>query len=517
MQLTSGGGLKLSLLRCLCALVAAGSIAPAVAQTPTKGGTLTAAMDRPMTGFDSAANPRPEYNRRNAMLPVYEDLFSRHANGKLMPVLGKSLESSPDKKVWRVKLRRGIQFSNGEPFTAEAYVAHFKRYQASRAWGFLRGMVGPIKMVVAIDPHTVEFRMLRPFPAFAAILSNPVYPMWANAPKYAAKAGRDLNRLPVGTGPYMLAEWKPGISLTYVKNPNYWNPDKQHLDKIVFKVVRGELPRLNSVRSGAIDVMLTRDGKTSNQAKQDPKLQVITELVGGTTTIEFNTSRPPLNDLRVRKALAHSVNRRADLKASNDGFGVPSTDWFGPASKWWCGGDTGYPAFNPGKAKGLLKTYGKPVKFKMVTMAIKNFLVGAQVHVNFWKRMGIAVELKIVPPGPAYFRELRSGKWDAWLVGISEAVDPGLQAQAFHSKNRSNATKSKFADVDAALEKAWRSFRSDTSRKQAYCDYVRAVVRQQPILFRAHNNFALIAGKQVKGLRKPTLTLSRLHEAWLER
>ena len=78
--------------------------------------------------------------------------------------------------------------------------------------------------------------------------------------------------------------------------------------------------------------MLTRDGKTANQAKQDPNLQVITELVGGTTTIEFNTSRAPLNDVRVRKALAHAVNRRADLKASNDGFGIPSTDWFGPHS-----------------------------------------------------------------------------------------------------------------------------------------------------------------------------------------
>ena len=103
------------------------------------------------------------------------------------------------------------------------------------------------------------------------------------------------------------------------------------------------------------------------------------------------------------------------------------------------------------------------------------------------------------------------------VVGKSEAVDPGLQAQAFHSKNRSNITKSKFKSVDAALEKAWRSFQNDAVRKEAYCDYVRAVVKQQPILFRSHNNFALIASNKVKGLTKPNLTLSRVHEAWLER
>ena len=103
------------------------------------------------------------------------------------------------------------------------------------------------------------------------------------------------------------------------------------------------------------------------------------------------------------------------------------------------------------------------------------------------------------------------------VVGISEAVDPGLQAQAFHSKNRSNITKSKFKSVDAALEKAWLSFPNNEIRKEAYCDYVRAVVKQQPILFRSHNNFALIASNKVKGLTKPNLTLSRVHEAWLER
>ena len=503
---------KLVILTAAGALLAA---SPSMAQT--KGGTLTVGMDRPMTGFDSSMNPRPEYNRRNAMLPVYEDLFSRGKDGKLIPVLGQSMKSSPDKKTWTVTLRKGIRFSNGETFTADAYVVHFKRYQASRAWGFLRGMVGPIKEVVAIDSYTVEFRMLRPFPAFGAILSNPVYPMWANAPKHSQKVGKELNRQPVGTGPYMLANWTPGVSITYVKNPHYWNPKKQHLDKIVFKVIKGELSRLNSVKSGAIDVMLTRDGKTANQAKQAPNLQVITELVGGTTTIEFNTSRPPLNDVRVRKALAHAVNRRADLKASNDGFGLPSTDWFGPGSKWHCGGKTGYPEFNPRKAKGLLMAYGKPVKFKMVTMPIKNFIVGAKLHQTFWKRMGVEVELKVVPPGPAYFRAVRSGKFDAWLVGISEAVDPGLQGQAFYSKNRGNSTKSNFADVDAALENAWRSFKDEVTRKAAYCNYVSTVVKQQPILFRSHNNFALIAGKKVKGLTKPNLTISRLHEAWLER
>ena len=194
---------------------------PAVGQNPKKGGTLIVAMDRPMTGFDSSVNPRPEYNRRNAMLPVYEDLFTEDKDGKLVPVLGLGLKKSPDMKTWTVMLREGVRFSNGEMLTADAYVVHFKRYMASRSWGFLRGMVGPIKEVVAVDKRTVEFRMLRPYPAFRAIISNPVYPMWVNAPKHSKRVGRDLNKQPMGTGPYMLQSWVPGESITYVKNPNY--------------------------------------------------------------------------------------------------------------------------------------------------------------------------------------------------------------------------------------------------------------------------------------------------------
>ena len=187
---------KIAFLGTICILIATN---PANAQT--KGGILTVGMDRPMTGFDSSMHPRPEYNRRNAMLPIYEDLFAYGKDGKLLPVLGTSVKSSKDQKTWTVTLKKGIKFSNREAFNASAYVEHFKRYQSSKAWGFLRGMVGPIKEVVAIDNYTVEFRMLRPFPAFAAILSNPVYPMWANAPKHSASVGKELNRQPVGTGP----------------------------------------------------------------------------------------------------------------------------------------------------------------------------------------------------------------------------------------------------------------------------------------------------------------------------
>ena len=99
---------------------------------------------------------------------IYEDLFSLDKNGKIIPILGTSLEISSDQKLFKVTLRKGVKFSNGEPFTARAFVDHFKRAMKATMVNFIKGQIGPVKDVVAVDSHTVEFRMSRPHAGFRA-------------------------------------------------------------------------------------------------------------------------------------------------------------------------------------------------------------------------------------------------------------------------------------------------------------------------------------------------------------
>ena len=135
-----------------------------------RGGTLRVAMNRAFNGFDTATNPTVFPTKLNVQRAIYEDLFGLDKDGKLIPKLGMTLKISPDQKVFTVTLRKGVKFSNDEPFTARAFVDHFKRAMKATMVNFIKGQIGPVKDVVAVDDHTVEFRMSRSHPGFKAAL-----------------------------------------------------------------------------------------------------------------------------------------------------------------------------------------------------------------------------------------------------------------------------------------------------------------------------------------------------------
>ena len=122
---------------------------------------------------------------------------------------------------------------------------------------FIKGQIGPVKDVVAVNDHTVEFRMSRPHAGFKAALTGPFQFFWVNAPEHAKNMRAFVTKLPVGTGPYMLESWEQGIQLTLVRNPNYRHSEKQHLDRIVMPLIGREEARLNALKAGNIDLYIT--------------------------------------------------------------------------------------------------------------------------------------------------------------------------------------------------------------------------------------------------------------------
>ena len=321
-----------------------------------RGGTLRVAMNRTFNGFDTATNPTVFPTKLNVQRAIYEDLFGLDKDGKIIPKLGTSLKISPDQKTFTVTLRRGVKFSNGEPFTAQAYSDHFKRAMKATMVNFIKGQIGPLQDVVAIDDYTVEFRMSRSHTGFKAALTGPFQFFWVNAPEHAKNMRAFVSKLPVGTGPYMLDSWDQGVSLTLVRNPNYRHPEKQYLDKIVMPLISREEARLNGLKAGNLDLYITNSGKIAKLAEKDPNIEVFGQVDQGSGIVALDTSKPPLNDIRVRKALAHAVDRKVEVQAALGGVGgILATDWFGPKSKWYCGGKTSYPEYDPAKAKALLK------------------------------------------------------------------------------------------------------------------------------------------------------------------
>ena len=482
-----------------------------------RGGTLRVAMNRTFNGFDTATNPTVFPTKLNVQRAIYEDLFGLDKDGKIIPKLGTSLKISPDQKTFTVTLRRGVKFSNGEPFTAQAYSDHFKRAMKATMVNFIKGQIGPLQDVVAIDDYTVEFRMSRSHTGFKAALTGPFQFFWVNAPKHAKNMRAFVSKLPVGTGPYMLDSWDQGVSLTLVRNPNYRHPEKQYLDKIVMPLISREEARLNGLKAGNLDLYITNSGKIAKLAEKDPNIEVFGQVDQGSGIVALDTSKPPLNDIRVRKALAHAVDRKVEVQAALGGVGgILATDWFGPKSKWYCGGKTSYPEYDPAKAKALLKDYGKPVKFKLAVLTFPVFLTGAQVYQSFWKRVGIQVEIDPRPPGASWVLPLLRGGFQSFFLGIGGAGDPGFQAQNLHSKSGGNFFKFSHPEVDKALEATYPPFKNQAKRQAAFCNYVTTVIKHQPFLLRYHNTFYSISKKYVKGPKMPVYKMSHLHEMWLD-
>ena len=483
-----------------------------------RGGTLRVAMNRTLNGFDTATSPTIFPTKLNVQRAIYEDLFGLDKNGKLIPKLGASLKISPDQKTFTVTLRKGVKFSNDEPFTARAFVDHFKRAMKATMVNFIKGQIGPVQDVVALDDHTVEFRMLRPHAGFKAALTGPFQFFWVNAPEHAKNMRAFVTKLPVGTGPYMLESWEQGVKLTLVRNPNYRHPEKQYLDKIVMPLVGREEARINALRAGNIDLFITNSGKIAKLAEKDPKIEVFGQIDQGSGIVAFDTSKPPLNDIRVRKALAHAVDRKVEVQAALGGVGgILATDWFSPKSKWFCEGKTGYPEYDPEKAKALLKAYGKPVKFKLSVLTFPVFLTGAQVYQSFWKRSGIDVEIDPRSPGPSWVLPLLRGGFQSFFLGIGGALDPGFQAQNLHSESGGNFFKFSHPEVDKALEATYPPFQDEAKRKAAFCNYVTTVLKHKPFLLRYHNTFYSVSKKYVKGPKTPVFKMSHIHEMWLDK
>lgn len=480
-----------------------------------KGDTLNFGVDFAMTGFDPSISGNPGIPGANVQRMIYEDLFKQDKNGKLIPVLGTSVKASDDFKSWRVTLRKGVRYSNGEPFTAETYVLGIDRYLKSPLRGLLLGRTGPFTQAVAIDEHTVEFRFKQAFYAFADLAAVPNSYMWFNEPKHTRKLGKEVNRQPVGTGPYMLSAWRPGSTLTFVRNPNYWNPKAQHFDKIVIKIIKGQLPLMNTLRTAGIDMFVTPIGKTLGLAKNVKSVKFISNYApGGGGGIWFNTSVTGLDDVRVRRALGHAVDRRVVTNIVQGPDARVVNDWWGEDSKWHCP-NMGYPEFNPEKAKQLLKEYGKPVRFKLLTESSGGRLKVAQVHQTFWKRVGVEVELDPIQRGPAYRKKMRSGQFQAHVAAVLARVDPGVTNRFVHSKNKQNTLRIKEPEIDAALEAADR-VTDPTKRRAAYCTYQKVVTKYLPQLYSWSRPASGIFRDYVKGLDITINNIINYQNAWFD-
>ncbi len=478
---------------------------------PHYGGTLRMANELDAIGFDAIKGRSLIGSGGLAANLIMEKLFELGADGELIPILGLSADASEDGKRWIVTLRQGVKFHDGTPFNAEAVVKHWERLlnpeNRYRGRMFLR----TIASVETAGEFKVRFTLEHAWKPFLAVLAE-VRGFASLIPSPRAVDDDVQNRAPVGTGPFIFKEWKPKDRIVVVKNPDYWRKGKPYLDKIVFRPISDHDARYNALVSGQVDMMTTERPNQINKLLDNPDYAHEVVDLSGAILLALNNSKPPLDDVRVRRALAHAWDQKKYIKTSFKNVAPFTEHWLGDALE--CE-DAGYLQHDVEKAKALLAEYGKPVELEYVHSATTRGRETALILQRLMKEVGVKVT-PVPLDFPGIMKKVFSKKYDisSWLIAEFRDMDPMTEA-ALHSKSPWNIYRYADEEIDKLLAEL-RTGSDPEAMAKTRCTIVEKVNTDAPFLYLYGRNIHLFAKNNIKNITNPKHFMFRLDNVWLE-
>lgn len=497
------------------ATIGAATIAdPALAQK--QGGTLTVGLGGDITGFDPLKVGVFGVAGSTPGAALFDTMTTLDDKGNALPKLALSWTHTDDFKIWTLKLRPDVKFQDGTPFNAAAVKANFDRWKDPANKCQCAFYIANIHDVQVVDELTVIYNLNDPAVNFAANISPSGSVTVYQSPTAWQSKGDEYSRNPVGTGPYILKSWTAGDRMVLERNPNYWDKEHVYLDRIVLKPLPDAQSRFAALQAGEIDVMWDDiyDGDSIKKAQADKKFVVSTYTGAGANVWVYNTKQAPFDDIRVRQALVMALDRAQMSEALTGGLARPATNPYGDGSWVKCKDDGALP-FDVGKARSLIKDYGKPVSFKMIVTATPRGRAVGQVMQEFWKVIGADMEIEQVDETtivPRAFR--RQFQLTPWL--IVDGADPNPQMFAnFHTGSPSNLAQFSDPEIDRLLEHA-RSIADQDKRSDDYCEISRIINHQATWFWTFQSTYYHIAKSKVHGVATMRSGILDVSRAWIE-
>lgn len=395
---------------------------------------------------------------------------------RLRPALAQSWTASRDLKTWTFRLREGVRFSNGKPLTARDVKRSIERIVDPKTGFFLRSLVAVIRTVRVVDRHTVQLRLSSPSASLPVLLSK-VQIMDLDALD-------QVNRRPIGTGPYVVREFVPDDHIVLVPNERYWGP-KAPLDRL--EIVRAKDPAaaVTSLQAGDFDVVYEVPWQDVQRLDRRADIAVITRRRQPPTALHImmDVTSPPFDDPRARQAVAYAVNRKAITDALYAGRGLPAH------------GNVPVPSDSPSyerrlpsyrfdltKAKRLFDQAGIGERDTLTywsTNAIAEFTPMGEILQSDLAKIGIRLQVRNQEVGAWVARFAPAGKkWPGLLIpNFYTGLNPPLLLRFWTGFCECNYDSTSF---EGLLNRAEAS-RSARGRDQLYKQAQRVFNRQAPV------------------------------------
>jgi peptide/nickel transport system substrate-binding protein len=388
---------------------------------------------------------------------VFEGLVGlKPGTTEVEPALATDWEVSEDGLEYTFNLREGVTFHDGEPFNAEAVCFNFDRwynfkgvfqneaasyYYQTVFGGFADGGgIGPplYESCEAVDEATAKITLTKPSSSVLAALSMSAFSMGSPAAleQYNADEGElDKEGIfrptgdyatehPTGTGAYRFVEWTRGERLVFERNPDWWGEFEGNIEELIFQPIEDPAARLQALQSGEIDGYDLVDPGDYPTIEDDENLQLLNRPAFNIGYVGINQAIEPLDDLAVRQAIAHAIDRQAVVDGFYAGQGVVAKEFMPPEVVGYADDVTEYP-FDPDKAKQLLTDagYELPVEvdFAYPTGVERPYMPDPQANfeamVADLEECCFKVEKKSAQWDPDYLDNSQNGRYGLYLLG----------------------------------------------------------------------------------------------------
>ena len=415
---------------------------------------------------------------------VYDTLALTGSDDKPHPYLAEAIEPNEDNTVWRITAREGITFHDGTPFDGAAIVDNITRHKTGLLTGVAIKTVQTVEVDPA-DPMTAVITVEKPWATFAYYLTGQLGYMASPTWLAASDADEALRSKPVGTGPFVFADYKANEYFKATKNPEYWNQPFPYLDSIEFIPIADALKRRDALKAGDVDMLHTTNGQSIVEFREDaenyPSVETEDKAETAYSLLHVTKEGSILTDQRVRCALAYAYDAKTVNDSINQGVNKLANGPFSPGQVGYLE-DTGFPlAQDMAKAQELIAEYKAEnpgeLKLALATTNDATNLVVANFQKQWWEQAGIdEVTIDQIDQGN-YIVTALLGQFEVFQWRNHGGVDLDQQYFWWHSSSSLdvntlalNFGRIKDADLDALLDANRAS--TDPAEKQQIAEDV---------------------------------------------